>query len=85
MQNMKLDDDEIALIERHREEKRKRKERESFALLALKIAAGYEEWLQREQRGDSFSTFVSEYGYQGSNASKLHQMIQKIREAAYPQ
>lgn len=84
MNEMKLDEDEIALIERHRAEKKKRKDRDNFALLALKVAAGYEEWLQREQEGDSFSTFVNQYGYQGGDASKLHDVIKAIRAAAYP-
>jgi hypothetical protein len=84
MNEMKLDDDEIALIERHRAEKRKRIERENFALNALKIAAGYEEWLQREGVGDSFSTFVNEYGYQGEKAGRMHETIKAIRQAAYP-
>ena len=83
-ETMQLDDDEIALIERHRTEKRKRVERDSFALVALKIAAGYEEWLQREGLGDSFSTFVNEYGYQGKNAGRMHEAVKAIRQAAYP-
>lgn len=80
---MQLDDDEIALVERHRAEKKKRADRDAFVLLTLKVAAGYEEWLQREQQSDSFSTFVNQYGYQCAEASKLHDAIKVIRAAAY--
>ncbi|MCY1287803.1 hypothetical protein D9M68_404470 [compost metagenome] len=51
-------------------------------LLKLQMAAQYEQWLQENERGSSFSTFVNEFGAEAcgqAQLSVLYECIQALR------
>ncbi|MCF7963989.1 MAG: hypothetical protein K9L79_00450 [Methylobacter tundripaludum] len=50
-------------------------------LFALETAAKYEAWLQENNRGSTFSTFVDEFGYQAADKLVFGQ-VEAIRLAA---
>lgn len=62
---MELTADEIRLIEDYRRQNAEQKANQRAMLHLLKTTADYLEWLQKNSRGSSFSTFMNEYEYQG--------------------
>lgn len=79
-----LSPDEVALIRQRRAENSRREQQLEFRLEAIKVAAEYETWLQANKCGDSFSTFINEFGYQEPQGSIMHHYVTRIRKAATP-
>ena len=62
--------------------KERRELTKAYRLMAIRVAAEYEEWLQENGRFDSFSTFINEFGYQKPDGSLMHEYVKRIRDAA---
>lgn len=77
-----LSDEEVAMIEQHRAEKARQRERLDNIAKVLMLAARYERWLQKEERGSSFSTFVNEFSYEQKDCSTMFRMVEHLRAAA---
>jgi long-subunit acyl-CoA synthetase (AMP-forming) len=76
-----ITESEKKLILQMRRDEANRKTIQRQRLFALEIAAKYEAWLQENNRGSSFSTFVDEFGYQVADKLVFEQ-IEAIRHAA---
>jgi hypothetical protein len=79
---MDLTEEERQMILANRGEKQRRKAELLYRRDLLVTAARYEAWLQDNGRGSSFSTFVSEFGYDKEDASVTYNRVQEILEAA---
>lgn len=77
-----LSPDEVKLLEAHRKRKETQGQSSAHQIHALKVAARYSIWLDKEGRGTSFSTFVDEFGYESSDCKQVYEKVLKIREAA---
>ncbi|HBO4355102.1 TPA: hypothetical protein L4U31_002860 [Pseudomonas aeruginosa] len=74
-----LDEEERALVHAHRQQKKEERDRLTRRLLVLELALSFESWLQKHERGSSFSTFVNEFGCDDPNHAKLYESVQAIR------
>lgn len=80
-----LSNEEISLILKHREQKRKSDDLLLIKHTAVKTLCNYYEWLRAEGRESSFSAFVNEFGYSGENPRHVylavHAAIKAIESA----
>lgn len=76
---------EQELIRKHRKELARRQQISDFRLKSIRVAGEYEKWLQDNGRGDSYSTFGEEFGYQDSDRQVMHEHVNRIRQAATPE
>jgi hypothetical protein len=72
---------EKKLILQMRRDEANRKTIQRQRLFAMETAAKYEAWLQENNRGSTFSTFVDEFGYQAADKLVFEQ-VEAIRLAA---
>lgn len=80
---MELSPDEIALVEQHRAGQPQRRRADVSTLAILKAALDYERWQQNNGRNDTFSEFVSEFGYEQSGSRLMYEAVKSMREHAY--
>ena len=73
---------EVDLIKKSRQQAERDKSIAQLKLSALQIAAGYEKWLQENERGSSFSTFHEEYGCKGNCVSSMFKIVEELRARA---
>lgn len=76
-----LTESERAMVLQRREQEAKEAKNRAFRLKALGIAADYEAWLQTNNRGSTFSTFVEEFGYDELGADYVFRHVEAIRAA----
>lgn len=62
---MMLTDDEVAIIERYRVEKRHAEQVRGATVGVLEIAAAYADWLHKNGAGDTYSTFANDFAWEG--------------------
>lgn len=77
--------DEIALIQKHRDEKAQRKAAEAFQRKAIATAHAFNEWSAQTDEGLTFSTFVNTFGYQDADGRQMYEAVKRILDAAWPQ
>lgn len=77
-----LSTQEKELIRQHRAEEARKAQTVAFRLKAIRVAAEYEQWLQDNGRGDSYSTFANEFGYDDPQRNLIHECVVRIRDAA---
>lgn len=81
MTTLDLDDTELALISKHRAEVAKQKRNLQRRLNVLEVSLQFEGWLQKNDLTPSFSDFVNQFGYQGSDARIMYEQYLKVSEA----
>lgn len=79
MKSTDLTQEEINLILGHREKQKERARERKNRIHLLDIAKKYEEWLQDNNRGSSFSTFMDEFGFSGLIAKDVFRLVEEIR------
>ncbi len=75
-----LSDEEQALVIEHRRQLLAERNRLARRLRVLELALKYEHWLQKNERGSSFSTFVNEFGCDDGNSNTLYEQVQGVRD-----
>jgi|GEM_PF-1255471 len=73
---------EIDLVNKHRKEKLRVEKANAMVVLALHTATAYEQWLQKEKRGSSFSTFCNEFGFDVENSADMFKVVEQLRRSA---
>ena len=84
MQINDLSEEEIALIQKHREAEAAKKAAADFHRKALFTAHDFEEWSVRTGEGLTFSTFIDTFGYQDNDGREMYEAVKRISEAAWP-
>lgn len=79
MQINNLTPEEISVVLEHRERQKNQAQKRKNRLTLIGIAKNYEEWLQDNNRGSSFSTFTDEFGFDGSKATDVFRLVDEIR------
>jgi len=74
-----LTQQEIDLVLGYREKQKERARQRKNRVHLLNIAKAYEEWLQDNSRGSSFSTFMDEFGFNGLNSADVFRLVEEIR------
>lgn len=77
--------DEIALIQKHRDEKAQRKVAEAFQGKSIATAHAFNKWSVQTDEGLTFTTFVNTFGYQDADGRKMYEAVKRILDAAWPQ
>jgi hypothetical protein len=80
MRTMALTDSEAELIEGMRQKDEEEKAYRKATLEILRTAYEYENWLQTNGYGSSYSTFCDDFGYGGD--IKIFNAVEKVRTAA---
>jgi hypothetical protein len=80
MKTMELTDSEAAHIEEMRQKDQAEKEYRKTTLEILRTAYEYENWLQKNGYGSSYSTFCDDFGY-GADQT-LYNAVEKVRTTA---
>ena len=78
---IEVNDDELTMIYRRREEIGLRALIDSRCVKSLITASEYEQWLNLHGRGSSFSTFINEFNYQGESGELLFKAVEAARKA----
>ncbi|MCL7420845.1 MAG: hypothetical protein M8364_08085 [Methylobacter sp.] len=76
-----LSDEELKIIQKHREAQAKKHRRYENRIKALEIALEYDIWLRDHGRRSSFSTFVNEFGYEEEDSSFMYGVVEEVLEA----
>lgn len=84
MQKSDLTDEEIALVQQHRESIAKAAAARSFKTKAISTALSFDQWSIETGEGLTFSTFVNAYGYQDGDSKAMYEAVSRIFEAALP-
>ena len=79
---MELTQEEIRLVQEHRDQKERDIRKKERSLAYLRIARDYEAWLQHHGRGSSFSTFCDEFQYIGEKREIVFKAVEYIRSCA---
>lgn len=82
---MNLTADEIALIQKRRDEQAQRDADRAFKRKAIAVAAAFEKWSDETGEGLTFSTFIDTFGYQDGDGKKMYEAVKRIQQAAWPQ
>lgn len=77
---MTITEEERQLILKHRAEKASYEEKHPLRIKVLDLTRRYDEWLYKNGCGDTFSTFVDEFGYDAHDASAMHRCVRILRE-----
>lgn len=72
---------EQQMIREHRAKEAKEVQARALRLKVLRYAADYEQWLQDNGRGDSYSTFVNEFGCDDPERQLIHDNVVRVRKA----
>lgn len=73
---------EQQMIREHRAKEAKEARLNELRLKVLRYAADYEQWLQDNGRGDSYSTFVNEFGCTDPERQYIYECLVSVRKAA---
>jgi hypothetical protein len=76
-----LTDEEVEMITKTRESASESREIMLQRKVSLAVAAKYETWLQDNNTGSTFSTFVNNYGYEEPDATWRYKVVEAIRSA----
>lgn len=85
MRDSDLSDEEIALVQRHRDEKANALAAQKFKSAAIATAKAFDEWSENSREGLTFSTFINSFGYQGGDGKQMYEAVSRINDAALPQ
>lgn len=80
-----LTTEEIALIQKGRDESAKHDAARAFKSKAIAVAAAFEKWSDETGDGLTFSTFIDTFGYQDSDGKQMYEAVKRIQQAAWPQ
>lgn len=83
MPEMNLSAEEIHWIEERRAEREAAAKRQAEKLKILKTAYQYEEWLQENEAGSTYSTFCDDFGYGGEHREFMFKAVTQIRSLAH--
>lgn len=84
MRESDLSAEEIALVQRHREEIAKAAAARNFKTKAIETALAFDHWTINTGVGLSFSTFINSFGYQDGDGKVMYEAVSRIFEAAQP-
>lgn len=77
-----LSQDEIELVQAHREKLAREKRAADFREKVILLAAKTWEWQQKKEIWMSYSDFVNNFGYQEDDANLVYQAIRRVWDAA---
>ncbi|MDI1278029.1 hypothetical protein [Methylobacter sp.] len=77
-----LSDEELEIIQKHRDKKEKVSLRFNNRIKALETARAYDIWLRENGMLSSFSTFMNDFGYEEEDASFMYKVVKEILAAA---
>ncbi len=72
---MELSPHETDLVLQYRREQVEAAKVKQRALALLKAAFEYEKWLQENDRGTSYTTFLDEFGFKGDHTSSTYNQV----------
>lgn len=78
-----LTEDEKRLILKRRNDQVRAESRTRQQKKVMKTSIEYWDWLVENDRGSSFSTFVNEFEYDGSDSSIMYKAVQVYLELIY--
>jgi len=79
MKTTDLTQEEINLILEYREKQKKRARERKNRLHILDIAKKYEEWLQDNRMGSTFTVFIDGFGFSSPIATDVFRHVEEIR------
>ncbi|NHR04396.1 hypothetical protein HA052_04220 [Chromobacterium haemolyticum] len=79
-----LTPEEIALIQKRRDEQAARDAARAFQRKAIATAHEFAKWSDEEGLGLTFSTFINTFGYQDDDGTQMFQAVERIVDAAWP-
>jgi len=80
-----LTPDEIALIQRRRDEQARLEAAQVFQRKAIATSHAFAEWSSTTGEGLTFSTFINTFGYQDEDGKQMFEAVKRICDAAWPQ
>lgn len=80
-----LTPEEVALIQKGRDERAQRDAARAFKSKAITVAADFEKWSNETGEGLTFSTFINTFGYQDDDGNQMYEAVKRIQQAAWPQ
>lgn len=80
-----LTTEEIALIQKGRDERAQRDAARAFKSKAIAVAAAFEKWSEETGEGLTFSTFINTFCYQDDDGNQMYEAVKRIQQAAWPQ
>ena len=83
MPDMNLSEEEARWIEERRAEREAAEKRQAEKLQILKTAYQYEQWLQENGAGSTYSTFCDDFGYGGEHREFMFKAVNQIRSLAH--
>lgn len=80
--SLELTELELEMIRRHRAAQAVDAARRTARRVTLDVASRYEAWLQSNDRGSSYTTFVDEFGYDEKDAGEMFRKVETVILAA---
>lgn len=77
-----LTQEEISIIQRHRSENDRLRDRAAFQSKVITTAHAWVEWSNDTGQGLTFSTFVNAFGYQDLDGRRMFEAVQSVLDAA---
>lgn len=79
-----LSPEEIAVIQRRRDEQATQDARIAFQKKAISTAYSFSNWSDENGYELTFSTFINDYHYQDDDGKAMYEAVKRIQEAAWP-
>lgn len=82
MNESELSDEEMQLVQKHREEKAQVIAARLFKSKAIATAHAFDRWSEETDQGLTFSTFIDTFGYQEGDGKQMYDAVVRINDAA---